>query len=107
MLVDHTANRTWSHLAYFSPEGATCWNGSQSRPGFGGCNTQCVFLELFVYPAAVYVAHREARGWIDVCDLLYHSDHCRQLDCTVEGTGTPRRPDAAGARIRAAAQNLT
>ena len=84
MLAANTADRIRSDLADFPSRCAAGWNGSQSRSGPAGCSTQRTFLEFFVYPAIVYVAHRKDRRCADVCDLLHHSDHGRQSDCAVE-----------------------
>src|SRR5689334_23778828 len=106
MLVADTTDRIRSHLAYFPPRSTHRWNGSQSRSRPSGCSTQRAFLEFFVYPTAVYVAHREARGCVDVCGLLHYSDHCRQLDGPVKGTRASRGASSTGTRIGATSQNI-
>ena len=78
VLVANAADRIRSDLADLPSRCAAGWNGSQSRSGPAGCSTQCTFLEFFVYPAFVYVAHRKDRRCVDVCDLLHNSDHRRQ-----------------------------
>src|SRR4030095_7349139 len=106
MLVANTSDWIRSHLSYFPPRRTSRWNGSESWARLAGCSTQRAFLEFFVYPPIVYVAHREARRCADFCGLLHHRDHRRQPDCPVEGTRASRGPGSTGAGIRATPQNI-